>query len=248
MSNLYHRSGHLLVRWILGDYSLGLYAAAARLVDLLRSFVTTIAYVVTPRLAVASSSEDRLLRVARLAMAAMAATSIPMACGLIVTADRIVPWVLGRNYLPDAYLVKWMAPYLITASAASLFSGSILYAMGRHRAYLAATASGAIGGLLLYAILIPTMGLTGAALAFVLAELIVALIAFAQLPRHVREMWKSPVTAFAPCAALLMAIAVKIAAAYEIWLPVLIAGGALVYLAACSWLGRHWLIEHWRTA
>lgn len=243
MSNIYHRSGHLLVRWLLGDYSLGLYAAAARLVDLLRSFITTIAYVLTPRLALSAHSEEGFRRVSRLALAAMAATSIPMTCGLIATADLAVPWLLGASYAPDASLVRWMAPYLITASAASLCSGTILYALGRHRAYLSATASGAVGGLLLYVILIPAMGLKGAAIAFVSAELIVALIGFGQLPRQIREMWRSPVIGFASVAALLMAVVVKIGVAYEIRLPILILGGALVYLLACSWLGRRWFTE-----
>ena len=240
MSSLYHRSGHFLVRWFLGNYALGLYAAAARLVDLMRSFVTTIIYVLMPRLAFDSQSLPSLKRTSRLVVAAMAATSIPMAFGLLVTANRLVPWVLGASYLPAVPLVKWMAPYVVTASAASLWAGTILYAMGRHRAYFAATAGGAAAGVLLYLMLIPAFGLTGAGAAFVLAELIVALIAFRLLPEELRDLWRNPVVGAALAAAVLMAVALELGTVYSLRLPVLITGGALVYAAACGWYVRKW--------
>jgi PST family polysaccharide transporter len=248
MSSLYHRTGHLLVRWLLGDYSLGLYAAAVRLLELLRGFVNTITYVTMPRLALASNSEENRYRVSRLALAAMAATSIPMTCGLIATSDLLVPWLLGANYSADASLVRWMAPHLITASAASLCSGTILYAMGRYRACLTATAAGAVGGVLLYVILIPALGIEGAGISFVLAELIVALVAFWQLPQEIRQIWKSPAVVFVSVAALLMAMAVKVGAGYAVRLPFLVAGGAVIYLAVCSWLGRRWFTDQLKAA
>jgi O-antigen/teichoic acid export membrane protein len=241
MSSLYHRSGHLLVRWFLGDYALGLYAAAVRLVDLLRGLVTTVVAVLVPRLAVNAHSVSELRRVSRIAIAAMSATSIPMSFGLFATANLAVPLVLGANYLPDVSLVKWMSPYLITASAASLCSGTILYAMGRHRACLSATAGGAISGVLLYLVLIPSFGLRGAAAAFVLAELIVAFIGFGFLPSSLQQLWKTPVIGFAFVSGCLMVVAVRIGSAYDLRLPVLVAGGACVYLGTCAWFLRKWL-------
>jgi PST family polysaccharide transporter len=243
MSSLYHRAGHVLVRWLLGNYELGLYAAAVRLVDLMRGFVTTIVYVLTPRLAFDSHSLPSLKRTSRLVVAAMAATSIPMALGLVVTANRLVPWVLGASYLPAVPLVKWMAPYLVAASAASLWAGTILYALGRHRAYFAATAAGAAGGVLLYLLLIPAFGLAGAGAAFVLAELAVALIAFGLLPEPLRDLWKNPVIGISLAAAVLMAAAVELGTMCSLRLPLLVTGGALVYAVACGWYVRKWFHE-----
>ncbi len=240
MSSLYHRSGHLLVRWFLGNYALGLYAAAARLVDLLRGFVTTLMYVLTPRLAFYARSETTFKRTSRFAVAAMAATSIPMTFGLAATASRLVPWFLGANYLPDVTLVQWMSPYIVTASAASLWSGTLLYAMGRHRAYLTATAGGAVSGVVLYFLLIPSFGLMGAGAAFVLAEVVVAAIGFGLLPEPLRDLWKNPVIAIALAAAMLMWVFVRLGSAYSLRLPVLIAGGALVYAVPCGFFVRRW--------
>ena len=240
MSSLYHRAGHVLVRFFLGDYALGLYAAATRLVDLLRSFVTTLVSVLTPRLAFDAQSEPTFKRTSRFAVTAMAAVSIPMAVGLAATARQVVPWFLGANYLPDVRLVQWMSPYIVTASAASLWSGTLLYAMGRHRAYLFATAGGALSGVILYFLLIPPFGLMGAGAAFVLAELAVAAIGFGLLPEPLRDLWKNPVIAIALSAAALMWVFVKLGSTYSLRLPLLIAGGALVYALPCGLFVRRW--------
>jgi len=241
MSNVYHRSGHLLVRWFLGDYALGLYAAAVRFVDLLRGFVIVSLQVLMPRLAVATKSVAELRRLATVAVTAIALISIPLACGLVGTANLIVPWLLGAPFVSAIPLVQWMAPYLITASAASLFAGTILFSAGRHRAYLASTAGGAVAGLVFYLILISAFGLKGAAVAFVLAELVVAGIAFGLLP-ELRDSWKNPALAISAGAALLMLISVKLVILYTSGIFTVVSVGITVYALACGWFVRRILI------
>ena len=243
MSNVYQKTGHLLVRWFLGDYALGLYSAAVRLVDLLRGFVIMILHVLMPRLALAARSEAALNRLARIAFGVVAVISIPMTAGLISAAHLVVPWILGAQYLDDISLLKWMAPYLIGASAASLFAGTILYAMGRHRSYLTCTISGALAGTLLYLILIPTMGLKGAALALVLSEFVVAAAGFASLPQGLRILWKSPIILVALAAALLMVVAVRSIGASVPKVSVVIPAGVLIYAVSCGWFVRNWLVD-----
>ena len=99
---------------------------------------------------------------------------------------------------------------------------------------------GALGGVLLYLVLIPTLGSTGAGIAFVTAELVVAVVAFGLLPEQLRDLWKNPVIGIALAAAALMALAVQLGVMLRLRLPVLIAGGALVYAAACGWYVRKW--------
>ncbi|HEX8814010.1 MAG TPA: oligosaccharide flippase family protein [Terriglobales bacterium] len=248
MSNVYHRSGHVLVRWFLGDYALGLYAAATRLVDLLCGFITTIIHVLMPRLALDSHSLPVLKRTTRQVLAATAAVAIPISFGLFATADRLVPWVLGASFLPAVALVKWLSPYVVTASAASLWAGTVLYALGRHRAYFAATIGGAISGIVFYLVLIPAFGLTGAGVAFVLAELVVATIAFAMLPRELHDLWRNPMIGAALASAAFMAIFVRVASVYLVPLPWLICGGVLIYVATCGWYARKWFSRHLRPA
>jgi len=247
MSSLYHRAGHILVRWLLGEHALGLYAAATRLVDILRHFVLIVVDVLMPRMALAATSEGGLGRLARFALVIVAGVSIPLSVGLMCTAHLVVPWFLGAKYLEDVPLLRWMAFYIVTASAASLLSGTILYAMGRHRAYLASTGGGAIAGVLLYLVLIPTMGLVGAGLAFILAEFFVALIAYVLLPRELRSLWRSPMVGYISLSSIVMGIAVRTVNTYVSEPVIVISVGVLVYLILCYWFSRKWLIAQLTT-
>jgi O-antigen/teichoic acid export membrane protein len=242
MSNLYRRAGLILVRWFLGDFALGIYAAVTRFLDLLRGFVIIISQVMMPRMALSARSGAGFGRLARFSVGVMAVISIPITAGLFGTARVILPWVMGTNFAAGIPLLKWMAAYMIAAPMAFLFAGTILFSLGRHRAFFAATAGGAATGLVLYLILIPTLGLRGAGLAFVLAELVVAVIAYALLP-ELHGSLKNPLIGIALGGSLLMLVSVRIVTAYLTQGFVAIGVGVLVYLLSCGWLVRKYLTE-----
>lgn len=241
MSNLYHRTGHVAVRWFLGDFDLGLYAAAVRLVDIVRGLIITFCQVLMPRIAIAESPEA-LRKLVRVAISVIAITSIPLTFGLIGTAHLIVPWILGGRFMSAAPVLQWMAPYLITASCASLFSGTILFATGRHRAYLASTAAGATVGVFLYLILVPAFGVRGAALALVTAELVVAATALSRLS-ELHGSWRTPLLWVAFGSALLMLFAIRVTTAYTSQIVIVLLVGAGVYVMSCGWYVRRLLVH-----
>jgi O-antigen/teichoic acid export membrane protein len=241
MSNLYHRTGHVAVRWFLGDFALGLYAAAVRLVDIVRGLIVTFCQILMPRIAVTESSE-RLQKLARLATSVVATASIPLTFGLIGTAQLIVPWVLGSSFVSAVPVLQWMAPYLITASYASLLCGTILFALGRHQSYLASTAAGAAAGTCSYIVLVPIFGLRGAALALVIAELVVAMTALWKLP-ELHGFWRSPSVGVAFASALLMLLAIRLTSAYTSQIVIVLFVGASVYVTACGWYLRRLLVH-----
>ena len=144
MGTVYHRTGHIVVRWFLGDYALGLYAAAVRFVDLLRNFVRIAFSVLMPRIALSAQSPSGLRRLVQAAVSAMAIISIPLTLGTLATAHLVVPWVLGANYAAAVGPVRWTAGFLLAAPVASLLSGTVLYALGRHRACLISATAGAV--------------------------------------------------------------------------------------------------------
>ena len=241
MSNLYHRSGHLVVRWFLGEYALGLYAAAARFTDILQQFVGVILNVIMPRIAVSAKSPVEVARVSRMAVTLIAFVTLPLLTGTISTAHLIVPWIFGAKYLADIRLLQWMSPCILAAPAASLLSGTILYAMGRHRAYFASTAAGAVVGVVSYLILIPTLGLTGAALAFSFGQIVVAVTAYALMPPEVREACKNPYIAAAAAASVAMMLVVRLVNLHTSRPALVISAGALAYALLCIWPAKRWL-------
>ena len=241
MSTLYHRSGQIAVRWYLGEHALGLYAAAARLADVLRGFLSVTQTVLMPRMALRANSADALPRLTRIAASVMVLFGIPLAVGGIVTAPVVVPWLLGAQFQEAVRAFQWVAPYLITAPAAVLFSGTILYAMGRHRAYFVSTLAGAITAVVLCLILPPLFGVAGACIAFVLGELGVAVCAFLLCPPQVRAAAKTPLLGVAVIASLFMGAALWLALPRHLPPLAMIGAGCAVYALAWAAIGRNLL-------
>ncbi len=235
MSTLYHRSGHIAVRWYLGEHALGLYAAAARLADVLRNFLSVAQNVMMPRMALRASSADGLSRPTRIAASVLGCFGVPLAVGGIVTAPVVVPWLLGAQFQESVHAFQWVALYLITAPAAALFAGTILYAMGRHRDYFVSTLAGAVTAVVLCLILPPLFGISGACVAYVLGEFGVALYAFLRCPPEVRAAAKTPLLKIAVIASLLMGAALWVALPKHLPPLLLIGLGCAVY--ALSWAG-----------
>ena len=243
MSNIYHRTGHLVVRWFLGDYALGLYAAAVRFVDILRNIVSLVLSVLMPRIALAAQSAASLRRIVHAAVAALAAFSIPLMFGTFATAHLVVPWLLGANYSAAIQPVRWMAPYLLAAPMASLLSGTVLYGMGRHRAYLLSGSVGAAVAVLLSFTLVHLLGLLGVCVAFVAAEFAVALTAYGLMPHDLHDLWRNRIIAVAAFSSLLMVAAVRLANVYSSQPLLVVAVGVAVYGTASIALGRKSLAQ-----
>jgi O-antigen/teichoic acid export membrane protein len=248
MATVYHRTGHIVVRWFLGDHALGLYAAAVRFVDLLRNFVSIALSVLMPRMALAARSIAELRRLVQAAVSALAATSIPLMFGALATAHMVVPWVLGASYAAAVGPVRWMAGYLLAAPIASLLSGTVLYTMGRHRAYLASATVGALVAVFFSLIFVHAFGLAGVCVAFVLAELAVGVTAYLLMPPDLRDLWKNPIIAVAGFSALLMVGAVRLANSYTSRPLLVVAVGAAVYLIASVVLGKKLLLQQFGEA
>jgi PST family polysaccharide transporter len=240
MSNLYHRSGHVAVRWYLGEHALGLYAAAARLADVLRNFLSVTQTVLMPRMALRANSADGLFRLTRIAASVLIWFGVPLTVGGIVTAPVVVPWLLGSQFQEAAHAFQWVTPYLITAPAAVLFAG-IIYATGRHRAYFVSTLVGAVSAVLLCLILPPLFGIAGACIAYVLGELGVALCAFLLCPPEVRAAARTPLLGVALIASVAMGVALWFALPRHLHPLALVGVGCAVYVVTWAGIGRNLL-------
>ena len=241
MSTLYHRTGQIAVRWYLGEHALGLYAAAARLADVLRNFLSIVQTVMMPRIALRANSANGLFRLARIAASVLVLFGIPLTVGAVVTAPVIVPWLLGAQFQEAVHAFQWVSLYMITAPAAALFAGTILYAMGRHHDYFLSTLTGAITAVVLYLVLPPLFGISGACVAFVLGEFGVALFAFLRCPPEVRAAAKTPLLTLAVISSLLMGAVLWVVVPRHLPPLVLVGVGCAVYVISWATVGRNLL-------
>jgi O-antigen/teichoic acid export membrane protein len=151
----------------------------------------------------------------------------------------VIPWLLGTQFQGAVHAYQWVAPYVLTATAAMLFAGTILYAMGRHRAYLLSTLAGAVTAVVLCLVLPPLFGIAGACIAYVLAEFGVALCAYLLCPPEVRAAARTPLLGVAVIASLIMGAALWLALPRRLPPLVLVGLGCAVYAISWTVIGRH---------
>jgi O-antigen/teichoic acid export membrane protein len=197
--------------------------------------------VMMPRMALRAKSAEGLSRLTRIAASILVWFGVPLAVGGIVTASVVVPWLLGDQFQQAVHAFQWVALYVITAPAATLFAGTILYAMGRHRAYLVSTLVGAVTAVVLNLILPPWLGIAGACVAFVLGEFGVALCAFLLCPPEVRAAAKTPLLNLAVIASLLMGAVLWVALPRHLPPLLLVGLGCAVYAVTWASVGRNLL-------
>ena len=238
MSTIYHRTGHLVVRWFLGEHALGLYAAATRLVDFVRNLVSLGFVVIMPRVARAAESPNSLRRLTRFSVAGIALVGLPLVVGILTTAQVLVPLVLGAQYMESARLLPWLAAYLLAAPLAALFSGTVLYGLGMHREYLISTATGAGVAVITNLVLVPWVGIRGASIAFVVGEAAVAVAAYRLSPEPARDVWNSGLLKVILAATGLMAVVLSLM--LRLHVPTLLAAIAsgVLYFLYCGWQTR----------
>ena len=246
MSTFYHRTGHVLVRWVLGEHALGLYAAATRLVDFVRNLVSIGFVVITPRVARSGDSPDALRRLARFSVAGIALVGLPMMVGILATGRVLVPLVLGAQYVESAQLLPWLAAYVVVAPMAAFYSGTMLYALGRHREYLISTALGAVLATLAYLVLVPLAGIRGASIGFVLGEAVVAVAAYRLTPVAARDVWNSGLLRVALGGTVLMTAVLLIGQWLRQRTAVSAIAAGLVYLGFCGWQSRGRILREMR--
>ena len=248
MSTSYHRVGHLVVRWFLGEHALGLYAAATRLVDFVRNLVSMGFVVIAPRVARSGAAPDALRRLTRFSVAGIALVGLPLMLGLLTTAQVLVPLVLGAQYVESARLLPWMAPYVLVAPLAVLFSGTVLYSLGMHRKYLISTAAGAGVAVVAYFVLVPLAGIRGASLAFVLGEAAVAFVGYRLAPAPAREVWNSPLLRVAAGATVAMEVVLGVALRFGMQSLLAYLVSLVIYSVFCGWKLRGRILAEMRQA
>ena len=235
MSQLYARAGHVLVRVWAGDQALGLYAAITRLVEVVFSFVGIAYGLLMPRIALYSEDLAMLRRLGRYAVTVMALVSVPLAIGGTVTAESLVPWALGPEYVDAVPLFQLMAWYFVTNSLSTFFSGTVVYGLGHARSYLLSTVAGAVTGLALYVFLVPTIGVMGAGIAYVAAQVAVGGYAYWTVRRIFFPVWRTTALPIAAGAGSLMVLVLAVGSGVRLHPPALVGAGALSY-SIFAWL------------
>jgi O-antigen/teichoic acid export membrane protein len=214
----------------------GWYSAAYRLVPTIVSILGGFLTVITPSLArTYMSDREAVHRWTKTSLLWLTMFGLPAAVGTSLLAGQIIPLLYGAAFapaIPVLVVISWDIPLRLF----NAFAGNVTAAVGLERKAWRIFMTGALLGVVLYVPAIMLFGMLGAAVVTVLTDGLNAALFFRLLDRHLQLREVGASMARVAAAAALMGLVVWALRPLAI-LPVIVAAGALAFLAAALTLG-----------
>ena len=191
-TSIYTVLDRTMIGAITGDMAQsGFYEQAHKMVNMLIAVVTGLNVVVGVRTSYlfGKQRDEEVRQHVHRTLRFMLTAACPLAAGLCACAGTFVPWFYGSDYLPVVTLMRLFAPLIILIGVSNLLGALYLTPSGQRRRSNHALLIGALINLVLNLILIPTVGVTGAVIASVTAEAVIALLYLRLSARFIDLRW-----------------------------------------------------------
>lgn len=231
----------VMIGWFREATSVGFYAAAQRPIAFLYILPSLIIGGFFPALAKLAEKTKEFRRLFEQGMEFIFLAAFPISFGILLTADQIIQLIYGAEYLPAVGSLRILALTILTAFPAGLLMHSALV-HNKQRALVPFWTAGLVLNVGLNALLIPTMGIAGAAWASFITQLTINALIWQKMKRiHFFSMKDR----LAPIllATLMMTIAIALLRLAGLNLFIVAAGGIAAYFGSLSLSGEHPLRE-----
>lgn len=164
------------------------YDYAEKIVTIPLSFIKCLSTVMMPRIANEFHNKHTetisalLNRAARLSLY----MAFPLMCGIMAIADSLIPWYLGKEFLPVISAIIIISPLVLTNTMTGISGGQYFTATNQIGVLLKSQIAAAIGNVLMNLLLIPHYGFMGAAIATLTSSVLCAVVQYWYLCRQVR--------------------------------------------------------------
>ncbi|WP_247728263.1 flippase [Halovivax limisalsi] len=161
----------VLVGVFLNPAAVGVYTLAKQITDFVLAPAESLGFVISPNFGEekAGGDLDRARALYETALTNALALYVPAAAGLAIVADPLVTLVFGADYASAAVLLQVLSVFVVLQTITNLTSDGLDY-LGRARARAVAKGATAIGNAGLNVLLIPAIGVVGAALATIVTH------------------------------------------------------------------------------
>ncbi len=219
----------LLLSFLTDVETVGLYGAAFSLIAALRMVPFFFNRAIFPVISRTGERDARLLLgMVERSLKYLLLLAIPITVGINLMSDRIIHLIYGAEFAESGPVLAWLSWALLMAFVTT-FCGNLVIAVDQQRVVTFATLAGAIAATAMNLTLIPTLGVTGAAVAAVLAEGAVLIVYSYFIRRHIGSVRLYRFVIRPGLAALLMGLVLYLVPGLNLFFSALI--GALIYTA-----------------
>ena len=172
---IYLNSDITMIGFYLGEAETGIYTASSKVYTLVKTLINAIIMVTIPRFSyyIANDNNDDYKEKINSISDILLMILIPCLVGMIMEADKILLLVAGNGYETGVNVVCVLSFSLLFAVGACLFSYSVLIPNKKEKEFMIATIVAALINIVLNFFFIRTLGIVGAAITTLIAEIIV---------------------------------------------------------------------------
>lgn len=175
---IYVNSDITLLGLIIGNTAVGLYGLATKVYSLVKQVLNSITIVIVPRLSM-QYNQNKLNEMRELlnkSFSIIFSLLLPCCLGLFSLSKEIVILLSGDSYILSVPALKILSVSLFFSGIASFYSSAILIPTRKETFVLKSTIIGALFNILGNIILLPLLGISGAALTTLFSEILVLLM------------------------------------------------------------------------
>jgi len=171
-TSVYVNLNSVMLGFICGDESVGIYSAAYKVIKLILSVVTSLGIVLMPRSSYYISNDkiDEFNGLIKKAFNFIIVISIPIIVGLFMLSKELITIFCGTSYLPAVTPMRIMLATILIISISNLIGVQILIPLGKESITLYSSIIGAIVNVVMNLILLSKYAENGAAISNLLAE------------------------------------------------------------------------------
>lgn len=170
-----HSMDTTMIGFMKGDYEVGLYTTAMKVVNIVTQVIASITWVLMPQLTLAFSKKDygKINGLLKKSVLFSATLTLPCLAGLVVLSKEVVEIIGGAEYLEAAPCLRILSFAMIFNIAGNVFGNMILLPDKREKQFTVACVAGMAANVVMNASLIPAFGINGAAFATVVSAAVV---------------------------------------------------------------------------
>lgn len=160
------------------DVQNGYYEQADKIIKISMTVITCLSAVMIPRNSneIAQGNYENVKQNIYKSFNFVWLLGIPMMFGMILVADKLVPWFLGEDFNYSAVLIKTLAPIIIIIGSSNIIGLHYMIPNKQEKKYTLSIIVGSISNLILNIILITFFKSLGAAIATIAAEILVTTV------------------------------------------------------------------------
>ena len=156
----------------------GIYGLSSKVYAIIKQLINALIIVTVPRLSSALGEGDKkkFIDLSEKVMGILLTIALPAGCGVVMLGKEITLIAGGKKYLSGSLSMSILGVALMFSVIASFYYSCVLLSLRKDTLIFIASMAGAISNVILNVWLIPAMGMNGAAITTLVAEILVATV------------------------------------------------------------------------